>query len=44
MKRYTKKRKGGKAIDSGGFGCVFSPALKCKNKNYAIKRHFKTLS
>mgnify|MGYP003325205145 CR=1 FL=1 len=32
MKRYTKKKKGGEAIDSGGFGCVFSPALKCKNK------------
>ena len=24
--------KGGKVIASGGFGCVFSPALKCKNK------------
>jgi len=23
---------GGKTIASGGFGCVFSPALKCKNK------------
>ena len=22
---------GGKAIDSGGYGCVFSPALKCPN-------------
>ena len=22
--------KGGKVIASGGFGCVFSPALKCK--------------
>ena len=37
MKRYTKKRKGGKAIDSGGFGCVFSPALKCKNKTMRSK-------
>ncbi len=25
-------RKGGKMIDSGGYGCVFSPALKCKKK------------
>ena len=24
--------KGGKAFASGGFGCVFSPALKCENK------------
>jgi serine/threonine-protein kinase RIO1 len=25
--------KGGKAIASGGYGCVFSPALKCKTGN-----------
>jgi hypothetical protein len=25
--------KGGKAIASGGYGCVFNPALKCKTKN-----------
>ena len=24
--------KGGKAIAAGGYGCVFNPALKCKNK------------
>jgi hypothetical protein len=30
--RKKSKNKGGKAIDSGGFGCVFSPALKCSNK------------
>jgi serine/threonine protein kinase len=24
--------KGGKVIGSGGFGCIFKPALKCKNK------------
>jgi hypothetical protein len=24
------RRKGGKVIDSGGFGCVFDPALQCK--------------
>jgi len=29
--RKKSKNKGGKAIDSGGFGCVFSPALKCSN-------------
>lgn len=41
MKKNTKK-KGGKAIASGGFGCVFSPALKCidsdsRPKNYITK-------
>ena len=24
---------GGKAIDSGGYGCVFLPSLKCSNSN-----------
>ena len=28
-KRRTRRAKGGKAIGSGGFGCVFRPALKC---------------
>ena len=31
-KSNSRKRKGGKAIASGGFGCVFKPALKCKGK------------
>ena len=26
------KLKGGKVIGSGGFGCIFRPALKCKNR------------
>jgi serine/threonine protein kinase len=30
-KKY--KNKGGKAIASGGFGCVFKPALKCRDKS-----------
>lgn len=30
VKKYIKH--GGEAIASGGFGCVFRPALKCKNK------------
>ena len=25
-------RKGGKPINSGGYGCIFKPALKCKGK------------
>jgi hypothetical protein len=28
--------KGGKVIGAGGFGCVFSPALKCKNKSRKV--------
>jgi len=29
--KKTRKIKGGNAITSGGFGCLFKPALKCKN-------------
>jgi hypothetical protein len=29
--------KGGKVIASGGFGCVFSPALKCKGSRTRSK-------
>ena len=29
----TKKRRGGKFIYSGAYGCTFGPALKCKGKN-----------
>lgn len=34
-KLYTRKKKkhGGKAIDAGTYGCVFSPILKCNNNN-----------
>ena len=35
--KKTKKKSGGKAIDSGGFGCVFSPALKCRGKKTRTK-------
>ena len=28
----TKNNKGGKVLASGGFGCVFSPALKCEGE------------
>jgi serine/threonine protein kinase len=31
-KKNTKRNKlGGEALTSGGFGCIFKPALKCKN-------------
>lgn len=32
LKHKTKKSKGGKVIGSGGFGCIFRPALKCKTQ------------
>lgn len=44
---YTKRRlqqqqqrrtKGGKVVGSGGFGCVFRPALKCKGKERTTKK------
>jgi hypothetical protein len=35
-KKHNKKV-GGKALTSGGFGCLFKPALKCKNTlNYDV--------
>jgi serine/threonine protein kinase len=32
LKKYKHQKKGGKPIDSGSYGCVFKPALKCKGK------------
>lgn len=32
-KKQNKNRKGGKVLASGGFGCVFTPSLKCQGKN-----------
>jgi hypothetical protein len=29
--------KGGKVLASGGFGCVFSPALKCEGESKRAK-------
>jgi len=29
----SRKTRGGRAIDAGSYGCVFSPALKCLDKN-----------
>jgi len=34
---------GGKAIASGGFGCVFYPALRCKNEKERNKRNISKL-
>jgi serine/threonine protein kinase len=38
IKKYNKSRSrlGGEAIASGGFGCIFKPALKCKTKKSRI--------
>lgn len=33
----VKKKSGGKVIASGGFGCVFRPALKCKGQTIREK-------
>ena len=30
--KKSKTMKGGDLIGSGGFGCVFRPALPCKNR------------
>jgi hypothetical protein len=32
-KKSNNKVSGGNALTSGGFGCLFKPALKCKNAN-----------
>ena len=40
-KKSKRIKNGGKAIDSGGYGCIFFPQLTCKNKrqekNYVTK-------
>lgn len=38
MKPTDTKSTGGKVIGSGGFGCVFRPALKCKGKQRTTKK------
>jgi serine/threonine protein kinase len=37
------KNKGGRAIASGGYGCVFSPALKCQNASKREKNKISKL-
>jgi serine/threonine protein kinase len=32
-KRSSKRSKGGKALDAGSYGCVFSPAIKCVDES-----------
>jgi serine/threonine protein kinase len=38
------KLTGGKVLDSGGFGCVFKPALKCKNKSRPLGKISKLMA
>lgn len=42
-KNRNKYKKGGKVIASGGFGCVFSPALKCQGKKSRGKNRISKL-
>ena len=35
--KTRKVKTGGKAMGSGGFGCVFSPPLKCKKRNTRLE-------
>ena len=34
LSRKNLKTKGGNALASGGYGCIFSPALKCANSKH----------
>lgn len=38
---HKDNKHGGKVIASGGFGCVFNPAIKCQNE---YKRNYKNIS
>ena len=36
-KNNRRNKSGGEALASGGFGCIFKPALKCKNEKERIE-------
>ena len=36
-KNNRRNKSGGEALASGGFGCIFKPALKCKNKKERVE-------
>jgi hypothetical protein len=40
----NKSKHGGKLINSGGFGCIFKPALKCKGKKTRKKNYVSKLA
>lgn len=33
MRNYKTRKRGGKAVNAGGYGCIFKPALRCKGRN-----------
>ena len=37
--KRSRNRLGGVAVASGGFGCIFNPALKCKNEKIDTPLH-----
>jgi len=39
-KKTHKRSQGGKAVDAGSYGCVFSPALKCADKTIPYKENY----
>ena len=43
FRKTRKKKLGGRVIASGGFGCVFSPALKCENVAFRSKNKISKL-
>jgi hypothetical protein len=43
MKNKKASLKGGKVIGAGGFGCIFKPSLKCKNKEVRVKDNISKL-
>jgi len=42
-KNKTRRKKGGQAIASGAFGCVFKPALRCQSKKTREKNKISKL-
>ena len=41
-RKYKKSKHGGKVTGSGGFGCIFNPALKCSGQQTRKQRNAKT--
>jgi len=42
--KILKEQSGGKVIASGGFGCIFSPALKCKDNERQMDKISKVMT
>lgn len=39
-RKKTIRKKGGKAIDAGSYGCVFDPPLKCANNSIPYNKNY----